>query len=222
MAAAADTAFRVANLTDLEGDENDGRVRMDIRRHFGIQAFGTSAYRSIEGGRLVGEHDEAGFRIGQTGQEELYVVVAGRATFTVNGEQLDAPAGSVVFVGDPAAKRSALADEPGTIVLAIGGKAGEAFAPLSEEFAIAFDAYGAKEYERSIELYRELLDSGFPRPAGILYNIACNEALLGRTEEAIEHLRQAVEADPGAAELARTDSDLDPIREDPRFAELTA
>jgi tetratricopeptide (TPR) repeat protein len=220
LATAADTAYRVANLTELDGDENEGRVRMDIRRQLGIQAFGTSAYRSIEGGRLVSEHDEIGFRIGQSGQEELYAVVAGRATFTVNGEQFDASAGSIIFVGDPAAKRSAVAEEPGTIVLAIGGKAGEAFAPLPEEFATAFDAYSAKDYERSIKLYRELLDSGFPRPAGILYNIACNEALLGRSDDAIDHLRQAIEADPGAAELARTDSDLDPIRDVPRFAEL--
>jgi tetratricopeptide (TPR) repeat protein len=220
MATAAKTAFQVANLTELEGDENEGRVRMDIRRHFGIQAFGTNAYRSVEGGRLVGEHDETGFRIGTSDQEELYAVVAGRATFTVNGEQVDAPAGSLVFVGDPAATRSAVAEEPGTIVLAIGGKPGEAFLPLPDYFVPAFDAYNAKDYETSLERYRELLDSDFPRKAGILFNIACCEALLGRTDDAIGHLREAIEADPQAAELARTDSDLDSIRDDPRFAEL--
>jgi mannose-6-phosphate isomerase-like protein (cupin superfamily) len=223
MATAADTAFKVANLAELEGDENEGRVRMDVRRNLGIRAFGTSAYRSsVAGGRLVTEHDEEGFRVSQSGQEELYAVVAGRATFTVNGEQVDAPAGSLVFVGDPVAKRSAVADEPGTIVLAIGGKPGEAFFALPEEFSAAFDAYNAKEYERSIELYRELLASGFPRKAGILYNIACNEALLGRADDAIEHLRAAIEEDGQAVELARTDSDFEPIREDPRFVELIA
>jgi tetratricopeptide (TPR) repeat protein len=219
MATAADTAYKVANLTDLDGDESDGRVRMDVRRHLGIKAFGTSAVRS-DGGRLISEHDEAGFRIGQSGQEELYVVVAGRATFTVNGEQVDAPAGTVVFVGDPSTKRGAVSEEAGTIVLAVGGKPGEAFFALPEEFAAAFDAFNAKEYERSIELYEELLASGFPNRAGIVYNIACSEALLGRTDEALAHLREALEGDKSAVELAREDSDLDAIRDDPRFAEL--
>jgi tetratricopeptide (TPR) repeat protein len=195
---------------------------MEVGRHFGIRSFGTSAYRSIEGGQVVNEHDEAGFRIGLSGQEELYVVVSGRATFTVNDEKVDAPAGSLVFVRDPAAKRGAVAEEPGTTVLAIGGKPGEAFLPLTEEFSAAFDAYSAKDYERSIELYRALLEGEFPRKAGILFNIACNEALLGRADDAIEHLRAAIEADEQAVELARTDGDLDPIREDPRFAELIA
>jgi tetratricopeptide (TPR) repeat protein len=219
MATAADTGFKVANLKELDGGEHEGRVRMDIRRQLGIKAFGTSAVRS-DGGKLISEHDEVGFRIGQSGQEELYVVVAGRATFTVDGEQVDAPAGTVVFVGDPSTKRGAVSEEPGTIVLAVGGKPGEAFFALPEEFAAAFDAYTAKDYERSIEIYEKLLASGFPNRAGILYNIACNEALLGRSDDAIDHLRQAIEADSGAAELAREDSDLDAIRDDPRFAEL--
>jgi tetratricopeptide (TPR) repeat protein len=222
MATATGRAFDVGSLQNLPGDETDGRVRMEVGRHFGIRSFGTSAYRSIEGGQVVNEHDEAGFRIGLSGQEELYVVVSGRATFTVNDEKVDAPAGSLVFVRDPAAKRGAVAEEPGTTVLAIGGKPGEAFLPLTEEFSAAFDAYSAKDYERSIELYRALLEGEFPRKAGILFNIACNEALLGRADDAIEHLRAAIEADQQAVELARTDGDLDPIREDPRFAELIA
>lgn len=222
MATATDRAFDVVTLQDLPGNESDGRIQMDIRRHFAIRSFGTSAYRSVEGGALVNEHDETGFRIGQSGQEELYVVVIGRATFTVNGERIEAPPGSLVFVRDPAATRSAVADEPGTIVLAIGGKPGEAFLPLPEEFSVAFDAYSAKEYERSIELYQELLEGDFPRKAGILFNIACNEALLGRADDAIDHLRAAIEADEQVLELVRTDSDLDPIRKDPRFAELIA
>jgi tetratricopeptide (TPR) repeat protein len=218
--ATATKTFDVAKLQELEGTENEERVRMDIRRHFGIQSFGTSAVRAVEPGRLISEHDETGFRIGLSHQEELYVVVAGRATFTVNGETVEAPAGTVVFVGDPAAKRGAVAEEPGTTVLAIGGKPGEAFLPLPEEFSTAFDAYSAKDYERSIKLYEELLESGFPKRAGVIYNIACNEAQLGRTDDAFEHLREAIELDEGAKELAREDTDLDPIRDDPRFAEL--
>jgi tetratricopeptide (TPR) repeat protein len=222
MPTATHTAYDVGNLRDLGGTEAHGRVRTDVRRHFDIRSFGASAYRATTPGELIGEHDEAGFRIGLSGQEELYVVVSGRATFTVNGERVDAPAGSVVFVRDPAATRGAVAEEPGTTVLALGGKPGEAFLPLPEEFALAFDAYSAKEYERSIELYQELLESGFPRKSGILFNIACNEALLGRADDAIGHLRAAIEADERVLELFPTDSDLDPIRDDPRFAALIA
>jgi tetratricopeptide (TPR) repeat protein len=222
MATATDRAFDVSTFEHLPIDQTDGREQMDVRRHFGIQAFGIRAHRSVEGGEVVPEHDEAGFRIGVSNQEELYIVVSGRATFTVNGERIEAPNGSLVFVRDPAATRSAVAEEPGTTVLAIGGKPGEAFIALPEEFSVAFDAYTAKDYERSIELYRELLESGFPRKAGILFNIACNEALLGRADDAIGHLRQAIEADEQVLELVRTDSDLDPIRDDPRFAELIA
>jgi tetratricopeptide (TPR) repeat protein len=221
-ATATDRAFDVSTFQDLPIDQTDGREQMDVRRHFGIRAFGIRAHRSVEGGELVPEHHEAGFRIGVSDQEELYVVVSGRATFTVNGERIEAPIGSLVFVRDPAATRSAVAEEPGTTVLAIGGKPGEAFIALPEEFSVAFDAYSAKDYERSIELYRELLDSGFPRKAGIFFNIACNEALLGRADDAIGHLREAIEADEQVLELVRTDSDLDPIRDDPRFAELIA
>jgi tetratricopeptide (TPR) repeat protein len=222
MATSTKKAFGVGTLEDLPGTENDVRVRIDLRRHFDIGSFGTSAYRSKAAGELIGEHDEEGFRIGVSGQEELYIVVAGRATFSVNGERVDAPAGSVVFVRDPAATRGAVAEEPGTSVIAIGGKPGEAFLPLPEEFSVAFDAYSEKDYERSIELYQELLESGFPRKAGIVFNIACNEALLGRADDAIEHLRAAIAADERVLELVRTDTDLDPIRDDPRFAELIA
>jgi tetratricopeptide (TPR) repeat protein len=222
MTTATESAFDIGTLQELPGTETDGRVQIDLRRDFDIRSFGTSAYRALEAGELIPEHDEAGFRIGVSGQEELYVVVSGRATFTVNGERVEAPAGSVVFVRDPAAKRSAAAEEPGTTVIAIGGKPGEAFVPLPEKFSAAFDAYNAKEYERSIEIYQELLEEGFPRKAGIFFNIACNEALLGRADDAFDHLRAAIEADERVLELFPTDSDLDPIRDDPRFAELTA
>jgi tetratricopeptide (TPR) repeat protein len=221
MATTIDRAFDVISLDEMSGTEVDGgRVRLDVRRHFGIGAFGTSAVRSIEGGVLIREHDETGFQIGQSGQEELYVVVAGRATFTVDGEQVNAPAGTVVFVRDPAAKRSAVAEEPGTTVLAIGGKPGEAFFPLPPEVAQAFEAYGSGDYEKSIEIYEGLLREQLPLNAGVLFNIACCEALRGRTDAAIERLEAAVQADDRARELARTDSDLDSLRGDHRFAKL--
>ena len=219
MATATGTGFAVLALDGSTGDENEGRIRVNVRRELGIQAFGTSAYRSIEGGELVPEHDEAGFRIGNSGQEELYIVVEGKATFDVDGEKIDAPSGTVVLV-KPTSKRSAVAEEPGTTVIAVGGTPGEEFLVLPDEFAAAFEAYNDKDYERSIEIYQGILAAGFKNEAGIIYNIACNEALLGRADSAIEHLKQAIAADGRVVELARTDTDVDSLRDDPRFKEL--
>jgi mannose-6-phosphate isomerase-like protein (cupin superfamily) len=221
VATATGTGFSVLTLDGTTGDENEGRIRIEVRRELGIQAFGTNAYRSVEGGELIREHDEAGFHVANGDQEELYVVVEGRATFNVDGEKIDAPSGTAVLVR-PESKRSAVAEEPGTTVLAIGGTPGEAYIVLPQEFNDAFEAYNHKDYERSIELYQGILASGFPNEAGIIYNIACNEALLGRADNAIEHLKTAIEADPRAVELARTDSDLDSLREDERFKELVS
>jgi mannose-6-phosphate isomerase-like protein (cupin superfamily) len=219
VATATGTGFSVLTLDGSTGEEDEGRIRVEVRRELGIRAFGTNAYRSVEGGKLIGEHDEAGFRIGNSDQEELYVVVEGKATFDVDGEKIEAPAGTAVLVR-PESKRSAVAEETGTTVLAIGGTPGEAYVVLPEQFREAFEAYNNKEYEKSIEIYQGILASGFPNEAGIIYNIACNEALLGRTDNAIEHLKSAIQADGRVVELARTDTDMDPIREDARFKEL--
>ena len=83
-----DTAgWQVARLDDIERRDRD----IPVREHFGIRAFGVNAYRPGEGGSLIGEHDETG-----SGQEELYVVLDGRATFEIDGETVDAPAGTFV------------------------------------------------------------------------------------------------------------------------------
>jgi tetratricopeptide (TPR) repeat protein len=221
VATATGTGFSVLTLDGSTGNENEGRLRVDVRRELGIQAFGTNAYRSIEGGELIREHDETGFHVGNGDQEELYIVVEGKATFNVDGEKVDAPSGTVVHVR-PESKRSAVAEEPGTTVLVVGGAPGEAYLVLPDELAAAFDAYNEKDYERSIEIYQGILAAGFPNEAGIIYNIACNEALLGRTESAIEHLKTAIEANPRAVQLARTDTDLDSLRDDERFKELVS
>ena len=97
-----------------------------LRRHFGIQAFGTNAYVAhAAGDPVVEEHSEADDA--DAGHEELYLVLAGSATFTVEGENGDAPAGTLVFVADPRATRGAVAHEPGTTVIAFGATPGVAF-----------------------------------------------------------------------------------------------
>jgi quercetin dioxygenase-like cupin family protein len=170
-----------------------------IRRTLGIEAFGVNAWTAAEAGAVViQEHDES------SGHEELYVVVSGHATFTVDGDELDAPAGTLVFVRDPKAKRGAVTTEPGTTVLAIGAKPGEPFHPMP------WEENEAKE--RLVEaLERHEADGG------LLYNLACAEARLGETDAALEHLAAAVEQRPDLREPAREDEDIAAIRDDPRF-----
>jgi tetratricopeptide (TPR) repeat protein len=219
MATVTAKAFDVVTLDQIDpGSENDGRVSLNIRRHFDIQGFGVRANRAVGDGHIVGEHDEVG--IGSSGQEELYLVVSGAATFTVDGEQVEAPAGTFVFVRNPAAKRSAIAKEKGTTVLAIGGTPGQAYRiSPGEAMNAMWDPYRAGDYETALEQLQPVLEE---RPEALVYfNVACLEARLGRTDDAIGHLQQAVADDDRIKEHIRTDEDLDSIRDDPRFTALT-
>ncbi len=220
MAVATTKGFDVAALDDIEaGPEHDGRVPFNIRRHFDIRAFGIRVNRAVGEGHVIGEHDEVG--IGAAGHEELYFVLSGAATFTVGDEQVEAPAGTFVFVRDPATRRGAVATEEGTTVLAIGGTPGKAYElPIGELMAPMWDAYKAEDYAGALDALQPLLAE---RPQALVYfNAACMEARLGRAEDAIGHLRQAVEDDDRIREHVRTDEDLLSLRDDPRFAELAA
>jgi tetratricopeptide (TPR) repeat protein len=220
MATATAKSFDVISLEEIEpGPEHHGRVPLNIRRHFGIEGFGVRANRALGDGHVIGEHDEVG--LGAAGQEELYLVVSGAATFNVDGERVDAPAGTLVFVRNPAAKRSAIAKEEGTTVLAIGGTPGEPYRlSVGEAMNDMWEPYRAGDYETAFEKLQPVLQE---RPEALVYfNVACMEARLGRTDDAIGHLEQAVEDDDRIKENIRTDEDLDSIREDPRFAKLAA
>lgn len=220
MATVTAKAFDVISLDQIEpGPEHDGRVPLNIRRHFGIEGFGVRANRAVGDGHVIGEHDEVG--LGSSGQEELYLVVSGAATFNVDGERVDAPTGTLVFVRNPAAKRSAIAKEKGTTVLAIGGTPGEPYRlSPGEAMNEMWEPYRAGDYETALEKLQPVLQE---RPeALVFFNVACMEARLGRTDDAIGHLQQAVEDDDRIKENIRTDEDLDSIREDPRFAGLAA
>ena len=119
--------FETARLDELARFEGEFDT-IPIRIPLGIAAFGVNAYGSREaGGHVIEEHDELGAGAGR--HEELYVVLTGRAGFTVAGEEIDAPAGTLVFVRDPAARRAATALEPDTTVLVVGGTVGQAFEP---------------------------------------------------------------------------------------------
>jgi tetratricopeptide (TPR) repeat protein len=190
-----------------------------LRRTLGIEAFGINAYTANAGELVVEEHDETGAGAGH--HEELYVVVTGRATFTVDGEELDAPVGTCVFLDDPKERRAARAVEDGTTVLAVGGVRGEAFKVSPWEFAFAgTPAYEARRYSEARALLVEGLEV-HPGNASLLYNLACMEALLGEKNAALDHLTEAVQ-NPRFREFAATDNDLDSLRDDPRFKELVS
>jgi Tetratricopeptide repeat len=194
----------------------DGLGILPVRVRFGIESFGVNAYTAqSDGGRVIEEHDELSAGAGR--HEELYFVSRGHALFTLNGEEVDAPAGTFVFVSEPEVRRGAIGLEEGTTVLVVGGVPGKAFQRSPwEAWLEAAPHLEAGEPERGIEIFERTL-AAYPGNPNVLYNLACFEALAGRTEESLEHLSEAVEKDPRAREWAQTDSDFDAIRSDPRF-----
>jgi tetratricopeptide (TPR) repeat protein len=214
--------YSIASLSDMEIEQGpEAPLWAAIRSHLGIESFGVNAWTSKEAGQtVIGEHDEVSG--GAAGHEELYVVVTGKATFTVDEETVDAPAGTIVFVRDPAAKRKAVGVEEDTTILAVGAKAGEAFTPANwERSAPALGFFATKEYDRAEEMLAEAL-AEFPDDPTVLYNLACAESMLGKKADALGHLRKSVEQGERFKELARTDTDFDPIRGEPGFDEIVA
>ena len=216
--AAARDGFGIVAAPDPEAGR---RGRVYVRRDLDIGSFGVNAfYQETSGSWIVGEHDELG--PGTSGHEELYVVVKGGCTFIVDGDEVDAPRGTALFVRDPAAKRSARSTEDGTILLVVGGRPGEVFRPgPGEALASFFRLYRRKDYEGALSACREALGE-HPGDALILYNIACLEGLLGHPSDSLEALGESLAAWPEYKELAADDDDLSSLRDDPRFQALVA
>ncbi len=203
--------WQVARLDDIERRGRD----IPVREHLGIHAFGINAFTPGEDGLLISEHDESG-----SGQEELYIVLDGTASFEVDGETIDAPAGTFVFVR-PEARRKATGD--GTI-LALGGVTGEPYQAIDWGEAWSFHseslvAYGEQRYDDALAAVRGGLER-MPDHAGLHYNYACFATLAGDTsDETFDHLRRSVELFPRFREQARVDDDFAAVRHDPRFEE---
>jgi tetratricopeptide (TPR) repeat protein len=209
--------YAVSHLEEID-EWNDGRCPYrPVRHHFGITAFGVNAWTAAESGhRIINEHDEADV---EDGEEELYLVQHGHAVFELDGERVDAPAGTFVYV-PPAVKRTAFAEEPGTTVVAVGAAPGRAYRPVGWElWAELRPLYEAGEYETVVDRGRAMVEAN-PQYPLLAYNLACCESLTGRTDEALGHLRQAIEGWERFREYAAEDSDLDSIREEPAFREL--
>ncbi len=209
--------FSVIRLDEVDGYADEGKPRWHmIRSALGIESFGVNAWRATEAGQaIIGEHDELGQGAGR--HEELYLVLSGRATFTIDGEVVPAPSGTIVFVKEPASKRSAVADEAGTTVLVIGGRPGAPFAVSPwEHSAEALRYWSTGDWQAAIDVL-EAQHQTDPRNANVLYNLACAESRDGRLDDALRHLGRAVELEPSFAELARDDTDLEAIRDDESF-----
>ena len=175
--------MKTLRIDDVEGVPVFGTlVWKPIRRTLGVTAFGINAYTAANAGdEVVEEHTEE-----PLGHEEIYAVIRGRATFTVDGEEVDAPAGTLVYLDDPKQRRQAIAQEPGTTVLAIGGVPGRHEISTWEYFFPALPAIEAGDYDRARTLLEEALQER--DHSALHYYLAKVEALAGNRERAREEL----------------------------------
>jgi tetratricopeptide (TPR) repeat protein len=203
--------YEVASLTGIESVQGPGTLRWTpVRKQLGVTAFGINAYTATEAGQdVVEEHTEE-----RLGHEEIYLVVSGRATFVLDGDEVEVPAGSLVFLRDPKLKRYARADEPGTTVLAVGGKPGSHEISAWEYFFTAYAIADADLDGAIAELNAGLVEK--PDHPPLHYHLACINARAGRLDEARTQLDRALELDPELKKWADEDEDLVPIRDEAR------
>jgi hypothetical protein len=212
------SGYAVAHLDDID-ELDDGRCPWrPVRHHFGITAFGVNAWTARDtGDRIINEHDESE----PDSNEELYLVMQGRAMFELDGDWVDAPAGTLVFAR-PGVKRTAVAEEPETTIIALGGIPGKAYEPDGWElWAPLNPLYQKGEYAEAADRGRVLVEA-HQQYAGLFYNLTCCESLAGRTTDAVDHLRRAIDLSERFRSYAEGDSDFDPIRDEPAFTELLA
>ncbi|MGH2914811.1 MAG: TPR end-of-group domain-containing protein [Solirubrobacteraceae bacterium] len=211
---------RVVHLDQLESIPGPGSLSWrPVRSALGIRAFGCNAYTAAAAGQDVVEphveSDDPADR--EQAHEELYFVAAGRATFTIDGEHHDAPAGTYVFVPDASSHRHAVAAEPGTTVLSFGGP--PVFTPSAWEWAFRAGPLIATDPARA----RAILDEGLavhPGESGLLYQLACLHAAGGARDEALAALRAARNSKPEVIAWARDDEDFQDLATDPEFRAL--
>ena len=207
--------YTILSLDEVETASHRGSNLVPVRHVLGFRPAGVNAWIADAGGQLIPPHEE------DSGNEELYAVVRGRASFTVGEETADAPAGTLVFV-PPEVFRTATAEEDGTIVFAVGGTVGEAFNPGGwDSFALADTYRQAGRFDEGRAIMEQLV-AAKPDYWPTSYNAGCFESLAGNADAAFAHLRRAKELDTEGQSAAyfREDTDLDPLRDDPRFEEL--
>jgi hypothetical protein len=209
-------AYSVVHLDDIEEFGDAGCHYRPIRHHLGITTFGVTAWTAHAAGDLViNEHDEGD----PTADQELFLVLRGHAVFEIEGDRVDAPAGTLVFA-PPRTRRTAVARLDGTTIIAVEGTPGRAYEARGWElWAPLAPLYGAGKYAEVADRLGAIVAAS-PQYPMLFFNLACCESLCGRTRDALEHLGHAIELSEEFRGTARTDSDLDPIRDDPAFKHL--
>lgn len=204
--------MKVLHLDEVEGVPVFGTlVWKPVRKLLDVTAFGINAYTAMNAGdEVVEDHTEE-----PSGHEEIYVVVRGHAAFTVDGEEIDAPAGTIVHLDDPKQRRHALAKEAGTTVLAIGGKPGAHEVSAWEYIFPSLPARNAEDWDTARTILEDALAQA-DLPA-IHYHLACVEARAGNSDRALDELKVAVERRPRLLAPMREEADFASIRDDPRF-----
>lgn len=209
--------YQILDLTTAESfpyHQRGGQKLLPIQRLLDYRVAGINGWIGDPGDGLVPEHEE------DSGHEELYVVVRGRARFTVDGSDIDAPTGTLIHVR-AGERRVAVSEEPGTIVVAVGATAGEPHQPTAwTSFVIADHLRREGRLDEGRTVVRELVDAE-PGNWGAPYNVACFEALAGDKDAAFSYLQQAMRIDTQAVRsFAPGDSDLDSLHDDPRWKKV--
>jgi hypothetical protein len=199
--------WTAVSLDDVEAVPWEGTelVWRPLRHALGTRIVGMGAYTADRAGQEVVEgHDEGG---DGRGHEEVYVVLRGRARFTLGDEQLDAPAGTFVLVR-PGTYRRAVAQEPGTAVLALGGPA--TFEPSASEWIERARPHARTDPQRAREIVDELkaVKPGSPgvQIAEALLKLAANDR-----KAAQEILTALVQSEPALKKPLAADPDLGPL-----------
>ena len=208
--------YAIAHLDEIDELVDAGCLYRPVRHHLGITAFGATVWTArAVGDPIVNEHDDGD----PTADQELFIVLRGHAVFELDGDRVDAPAGTVVFA-PPRLRRRAFAEEAGTMIMLIEGTPGKAYEPRGWElWAPLAPRYGSGEFAEVADRLRVLVEA-HPQYPMLFYNLACCESLTGRATDALEHLQRAIDMSDEFRENARLDSDLDPIRDQPAFKEL--
>jgi mannose-6-phosphate isomerase-like protein (cupin superfamily) len=207
--------YAIARLDEIE-PLPDGRYSYrPVRHELGIQSFGVTAWLGdAAGDPIINEFDAD-----SEPAEELFIVVSGRATFSLDGDEVDATRGTLISTAR-GTRRTAVAAEPSTTILVIDATPGKAYdASGWELWAPLRPLYDRGDH---VELRARLEDliAAHPQYPMLVYNLACSESLSGRTADAIDHLRRAISASEKFREDARNDSDFDAIRGEPSFEAL--
>jgi len=211
-------AYAVAHLDEIDELADAGCHYRPIRHHLGVTAFGVTAWTARAAGDVVVNEHDAG---DPTADQELFLVQSGHAVFDIDGDRVDAPVGTLVFA-PPRTRRSATAQEDGTTVIAVEGTPGRAYAARGWElWAPLAPLYAAGEHAEVADRLTAVVAAS-PQYPMLFFNLACCESLTGRTAEALDHLRRAIQLSEEFRRAAEHDSDLDPIRDDPEFKRLVS